>query len=114
MLPVLARFNGSPRVDASGNIVYEFPELQQTAGVSLGAAGRAGRAGCGWVAGGVAGGRGGGCAGLHSACLGPHGCGLHRLAASLKRPPAAARVSLRRPARRRRPSSAALARRGGS
>ncbi|EFN52698.1 hypothetical protein CHLNCDRAFT_138698 [Chlorella variabilis] len=32
MLPVLARFNGSPRVDASGNIVYEFPELQQTAG----------------------------------------------------------------------------------
>ncbi|KAL4438713.1 hypothetical protein ABPG77_006317 [Micractinium sp. CCAP 211/92] len=31
MLPVLARFNGSPQVDAAGNIVYTFPELQTTA-----------------------------------------------------------------------------------
>ncbi|KAL4440143.1 hypothetical protein ABPG75_003144 [Micractinium tetrahymenae] len=31
MLPVLARFNGSPQVDAAGNIVYAFPELQATA-----------------------------------------------------------------------------------
>ncbi|KAL4438711.1 hypothetical protein ABPG77_006315 [Micractinium sp. CCAP 211/92] len=36
MLPVLARFNGSPQVDAAGNIVYTFPELQATAKASLG------------------------------------------------------------------------------
>lgn len=33
MLPVLARFNGRPEVDGRGNIVYSFPELQQTAQV---------------------------------------------------------------------------------
>lgn len=31
MLPVLGRFNGSPQVDSQGNIVYTFPDLQQTA-----------------------------------------------------------------------------------
>ena len=34
MLPVLGRFNGSPQVDSQGNIVYTFPDLQQTATVS--------------------------------------------------------------------------------
>lgn len=34
MLPVLARFNGSPEVDDAGQIVYVFPDLQQTATVS--------------------------------------------------------------------------------
>lgn len=33
MLPVLARFNGSPEVDAGGQIRYVFPDLQQTATV---------------------------------------------------------------------------------
>lgn len=33
MLPVLARFNGSPEVDDAGNIRYTFPDLQQTAQV---------------------------------------------------------------------------------
>jgi hypothetical protein len=36
MLPVLARFNGSPQVDERGDIVYSFPELQTTAGVRAG------------------------------------------------------------------------------
>ena len=35
MLPVLARFNGQPQVDAGGNIVYAFPDLQQTAGPTV-------------------------------------------------------------------------------
>ena len=34
MLPVLGRFNGSPQVDAQGNITYTFPDLQQTATVN--------------------------------------------------------------------------------
>jgi hypothetical protein len=38
MLPVLGRFNGSPQVDSQGNIVYTFPDLQQTATVSPAAA----------------------------------------------------------------------------
>jgi hypothetical protein len=33
MVPVLARFNGTPGVDAQGNIVYTFPDLQTTATV---------------------------------------------------------------------------------
>jgi hypothetical protein len=36
MLPVLARFNGSPQVDERGDIVYSFPDLQTTAGVRAG------------------------------------------------------------------------------
>lgn len=36
MLPVLARFKGSPEVDAAGNIRYTFPDLQQTAQVGNG------------------------------------------------------------------------------
>jgi hypothetical protein len=31
MLPVLARFNGRPEVDDAGQILYVFPDLQQTA-----------------------------------------------------------------------------------
>lgn len=30
VLPVLTRFNGSPEVDDKGNILYTFPQLQQT------------------------------------------------------------------------------------
>lgn len=33
MLPVLARFNGNPEVD-DAQILYVFPDLQQTATVS--------------------------------------------------------------------------------
>ncbi|KAI3430860.1 hypothetical protein D9Q98_009269 [Chlorella vulgaris] len=38
MVPVLARFNGTPGVDAQGNIVYTFPDLQTTATASRAAA----------------------------------------------------------------------------
>lgn len=34
MIPVLQRFDGQAQVDAEGNIVYCFPELQKTAAVS--------------------------------------------------------------------------------
>ena len=33
MVPVLARFNGQPRVDPQGRLTYAFPDLQQTAKV---------------------------------------------------------------------------------
>ena len=35
VLPVLARFNGRPEVDDAGQIQYVFPDLQQTATVSV-------------------------------------------------------------------------------
>ncbi len=35
VLPVLARFNGRPEVDNAGQIQYVFPDLQQTATVSV-------------------------------------------------------------------------------
>jgi hypothetical protein len=30
VVPALVRFNGSPEVDASGNLLYRFPSLQRT------------------------------------------------------------------------------------
>lgn len=35
MVPALVRFSGQPEVDARGNLLYTFPELQTTSGARV-------------------------------------------------------------------------------